>query len=210
MAKKSPNRFWKWTAAAIVAAATLALIWSAYRYRNELLAGLAPAGEEGTAETAAATGESEAADIYFADAEYTELVAEKREVAATETPEERVRLVVAELIAGPRSAELSPTLPSQAKLISVFLQDGVAILNFDKNIQSDKFGSTGELFAVNSLYETVTANVAGVDGIQIRIEGRRANTLTGDGGHVAAGFPVYGELGRYVSPPPTSSRESSE
>jgi hypothetical protein len=208
MPKTSPNRFWKWAAAAIVAAAALALIWGAYRYRDKLLAGIAPE-EEGTAE--AETGAvSEAADIFFADAEYTKLVAETRDVAAAGTPEERVRLVVAELIAGPRSAALSPTLPARAKLISVFLRDGVAILNFDKNIQSDKFGSTGELFAVNSLYKTVTANADGVDGIQIRVEGRRATTLTGDGGHVAAGFPVYGELGRYVYPPPAASRESPE
>ncbi len=110
--------------------------------------------------------------------------------------------MVTELIAGPQSPALSPTLPADAQLKSVFLRDDLALLNFDEHLRSKNFGTTGELFAVNSLFETVTANVDGVDGIIILIEGSAYKTLAGEGGHVAAGFPVYGELGRYVYPPP--------
>lgn len=198
MASERASRTWKAAAAAAAFVVLAALIWAAGHYRDVVLSRRPPAPEGETAATAAATS----ADIYFADAEYTELVAERREVAAAATPEERIRLVVTALIAGPREAALSPTLPADAKLLSVFRRDRVALLNFDEHIRSKRFGSTGELFAVNSLYRTVTANVEDVDGVIILVDGRMSQTLAGEGGHVAAGFPLYGELGRYVSPPP--------
>lgn len=199
MTKSNSKRFWKTATAVVALLALVALVWGAYRYRGIILAHLtSKAGIEEEAPTAGAA----AADIFFADAEYTKLVAESRDVGPAETAEERARLVVAALIGGPRSPSLSPTIPADAHLKSVFIRDDVALLNFDEHIRSKRFGSTGELFALNSLYHTVTANVAEVDGVVVLVEGRAYGTLAGEGGHVAAGFPIYGELGRYVYPPP--------
>lgn len=184
--------------------AVVALVWGAFTYRSAIRARLAPAE---VPEEEASLPSGNVADVYFADEEYTKLVAEKRDIAEAETPEDRVRAVIAELISGPRSPSLSPTIPADAQLKSVFLRDDLALLNFDEHLRSKNFGSTGELFAVNSLFETVTANVDGVDGIIILIEGSAYKTLAGEGGHVASGFPVYGELGRYVYPPPKGSVE---
>ncbi|UCH78395.1 MAG: GerMN domain-containing protein [Candidatus Coatesbacteria bacterium] len=206
MAERNSQRVWKAVIATAVGLAVIALVWGALRYRSSWVTRLLPAAETpATAETGAAPATT--AEIYFADAEYTKLVAERRPVAAAETPEERTRLLVAELLAGPEASTLSPTLPPRARLLSVFVRDGVAMLNFDKNLQSKRFGTTGELFALNSLYETVTANVDGVDAVFVLIEGNAYPTLAGGGGHVASGFPLYGELGRYVYGP---SRESPE
>jgi len=202
MAKTGAHRVWKRVAAAAAALAVVALVWGAFTYRSAIRARLAPAEAP---EEAAAPPSGAVADVYFADEEYTKLVAEKRDVAGAETPEERIRAVVAELISGPRSPALSPTIPADAQLKSVFLRDDLALLNFDEHLRSKNFGTTGELFAVNSLFKTVTANVDGVDGIVIMVEGGTYATLAGEGGHVAAGFPIYGELGRYVYPPPKES-----
>ena len=199
MAKERTKRIWKTVAAAAAAVAVVALVWGAFTYRSATRSRLAPAAGP---EEPSPVPSGAAADIYFADAEYTKLVAEKRDIRSAEAPEDRVRAVVTELIAGPQSPALSPTLPADAQLKSVFLRDDLALLNFDEHLRSKSFGSTGELFAVNSMYKTVTANVDGVDGIIILIEGSAYKTLAGEGGHVAAGFPVYGELGRYVYPPP--------
>jgi spore germination protein GerM len=199
VAKTRAHRVWKRVAAAAAAVAVAAIVWGAFTYRAAIRARLAPPGEP---EEAPPPTPGAVADVYFADEEYTKLVAEKRAVAETETPEDRIRAVVAELISGPRSPALSPTIPADAQLKSVFLRDDLALLNFDEHLRSKSFGSTGELFAVNSLYKTVTANVDGVDGIVIMIEGSTGKTLAGEGGHVAAGFPIYGELGKYVYPPP--------
>jgi hypothetical protein len=198
MAKIRIKRFWKTAAAAAALVAVVALVWGAFTYRAAIASRFAPA-EKPEAPAPPPTG---GADIYFADAEYTKLVAEKRDFPASETPENRIRFVVTELIAGPRSPALSPTIPADAQLKSVFLRGDLALLNFDEHLRSKSFGSTGELFAVNSLYKTVTANVDGVDGIIILVEGTAYKTLAGEGGHVAAGFPIYGELGRYVYAPP--------
>lgn len=199
MNENRKKRFGKAAAAAVTVAALAAVVWGAYRYRAEILAHLKAGTEPAERPPAPATG---GADIYFADAEYTKLVAERRDVGPAETPEERARLVVGALIGGPRSPNLSPTVPRDARLKSVFIRDDVALLNFDEHIRSKRFGTTGELFALNSLYRTVTANVAEVDGVVVLVEGRAHLTLAGEGGHVAAGFPIYGELGRYVYPPP--------
>jgi spore germination protein GerM len=202
MAKTRAHRVGKRVAAAAAVVAVIALVWGAFTYRSAIRARLAPAEapKEAVPSPAGAV-----ADVYFADEEYTKLVAEKRDIAKAETPEERISAVVAELISGPRSPALSPTIPADAQLKSVFLRGDLALLNFDEHLRSKNFGSTGELFAVNSLFKTVTANVDGVDGIVILIEGSAYKTLAGEGGHVAAGFPIYGELGRYVYPPPKAS-----
>ena len=194
---------WKTAWVGLAAAAVVAgLIWGAFYYRDRLVsrtpAKPAPVTTAGTA--AAPTL------IYFADAEYTTLAPEPRELPAAASPEERVKQLVAALIAGPRDATHSPTLPPDCALESVFVRDRVALLNFDEKLNSRHFGTTGELYALNSLYRTVTANVEGVDGVVILIDGRMSQTLAGDGGHVAAGFPLYGELGRYVAPAPREKK----
>ena len=204
MAKSDSRRIWKTAAAGVAGAAVIALVWGAFHHRAIILARLTPEEKE---KAAAVAPSPPGADLFFADAEYTKLVAERRDVGTADTAEERARLVVGALIGGPRSADLSPTLPADAQLKSVFIRDDLALLNFDEHIRSKRFGSTGELFALNSLYRTVTANVAGVNGVVVLIEGRGYQTLAGEGGHVAAGFPIYGELGRYVYPPPEEPRE---
>jgi spore germination protein GerM len=184
---------------AAAVAAVAALIVGAFYYRDRLLR-LAPVTV--LKPTAATAQKKPEADIYFADAEYTALVAEKTPLAPAATAEDRIRLLVGALIAGPKAADHSPTLPTDCALESVFIRDRVAVLNFNDKLKSRRFGSTGELYALNSVYRTVTANVPGVLGVVVLVDGRRYQTLAGDGGHVAEGFPLYGELGRYLAPAP--------
>ncbi len=198
MPRPSPQTGWKWLIGAACALGVAALVGGALHYRDVVL----PKSPPKPAPPPAPIAGPPPAQIYFADAEYTHLEAESRLLAAAATPEERTRAVVAELIAGPKAAEHSPTLPPDATLKSVFFRDRVAVLNFDERLRSKSFGSTGELFALNSLYRTVTANVADVDGVSILVDGRMYQTLAGDGGHIAAGYPIYGELGATVAPPP--------
>lgn len=196
----------KWLVAAAVMAAAAFLIWGALKHRHEVMARFTkPQAPTPPATAAPATAETKA-QIFFADAEYTALVAETRDIGATTSAEERTRRVINALLAGPDAPDHSPTLPREALLKSVFLRDDVAILNFDEHLRSKRFGSAGELYALNSIYRTVTANVPGVSGVIILVEGRLYQTLAGDGGHVAAGYPIYGELGEFVAGPPKPKR----
>lgn len=199
MARRNPDLWKTILLGALAVTAVIALVWGAFYYRDRLLK-LVPIAAKKPAAVSAA--EITAADIYFADAEYMALVAEKTPIAPTASAEDRIKLLVGALIAGPKSADHSPTLPADCALESVFIRDRVAVLNFDERLRSRRFGSTGELYALNSLYRTVTANVPGVQGIIVLVDGRMYQTLAGDGGHVAAGFPIYGELGRYLAPAP--------
>ncbi|UCE27493.1 MAG: GerMN domain-containing protein [Candidatus Coatesbacteria bacterium] len=144
------------------------------------------------------------AAIYFADFEYTELVAETRELKTPETPEERIRQAIEELIAGPADEAHSPTLPPETELISVFVKDGVATLNFSEEVQSKSFGTTGELFAVNSIYKTVVENEPSVFAVKLLVESNRQVAFNGENGTVYCDFAVISELGPTILfvPPP--------
>jgi germination protein M len=194
-----PTNYTKLVIAVVAAAALVVLVWGARRYRTAIIAKMPAAVKETLGESGAAGPVD--VKIYFADAEYTELAPESRAVLGGGTAEEMARAVVTELIAGPREPSHSPTIPREARLLSVFLQGTTALLNFNEGLQSPRFGTTGELFAINSLYRTVTENVEGVDSVIILVDGKMFQTLAGDGGHIAEGFPIYGELGRYVSGP---------
>lgn len=138
------------------------------------------------------------AEIFFADEQYEKLVAEKRELKSTEEPEDRIKQVIGELIKGPDADEHARTLPEKTKLKSVFIGDGVALLDFDEGISSEKYGTTGELFLINSIYKTVTANVAGVKSVQILVEGSKGPTIYEKEGHLYTGVPRGRMMGKKV------------
>jgi hypothetical protein len=186
---------WKITVGASVVVVLGLLVWQSLRHYDAIRAGIGKVtGEPETYEAA----------IYFADFEYTELVAETRELKTTETPEGRTRQVIEELIAGPTDETHSPTLPPDAELISVFVKGGVATLNFSEEVQSKSFGTTGELFAVNSIYKTVIENEPTVFAVRLLVESDRQVAFCGEDGTVYCDFAIVSELGPTVwfVPPP--------
>lgn len=189
------SKKWKITVGASVVVVLGLLVWQSLRHYDAIRAGIGKV-----------TGESETyeAAIYFADFEYTELVAETRELKTLETPEEKIRQVVEELIAGPTDETHSPTLPPEAELISVFVKGGVATLNFSEEVQSKSFGTTGEIFAVNSIYKTVIENEPTVFAVRLLVESDRQVAFCGEDGTVYCDFAIIGELGPTVwfVPPP--------
>jgi hypothetical protein len=180
---------WKIIVGASVVVVLGLLVWQSLRHYDAIRAGIGKVtGEPETYEAA----------IYFADFEYTELVAETRELKTPGTPEERTRQVIEELIAGPTDETHSPTLPPDAELISVFVKGGVATLNFSEEVQSKSFGTTGELFAVNSIYKTVIENEPTVFAVRLLVESDRQVAFCGEDGTVYCDFAIVSELGPTV------------
>jgi spore germination protein GerM len=179
----------------MIAAVIAAAVYGAFRYnkviRDRLIALTETKEQEDKTEADVYT-----ARIYFADEQYEKLVPEKRELKRPEEPEDQILQVVTELIKGPDADENARTLPKKTALTSVFIKDGIALLNFDERITSEKYGTTGELFLINSLYKTVTDNVEGVKGVQIIVEGSKGPTIYGDGGHLYAGIPRCQIMGK--------------
>ncbi len=120
--------------------------------------------------------------LYFSDDQAMEVWPEFRKVEVPSDPAQRLpeaELVVLELLKGPQDDLLRKTLPPEAKLLSLTITDGVAFVNFSKELQSKHWGgSAGEGMTLASLVTSLT-NLPEIDSVQILVEGKTVETLAG-------------------------------
>lgn len=115
--------------------------------------------------------------LYFGDKEAMYLIPEEREVAKGSKPIEQV--IVEELIKGPRNPELSVTIPKEARLLSIKVDNGVAYVDFSKEIQTKHWGgSAGEAMTIYSVVNSL-AQVPGIKQVQFLVEGKKQESLVG-------------------------------
>ena len=86
--------------------------------------------------------------LFFGDDQAMEVLPELRKIEVPSDPSQRASmpvLVVQELLKGPTDPLLNKTLPPEAKLLSVEVANGVAYVNFSKELQTKHWGgSAGE------------------------------------------------------------------
>lgn len=119
--------------------------------------------------------------LYFSDDQAMYLVPEKRNITIEEEANDEVLAtsIVKELIAGPRNKELNATIPAEATILSVKINEGVASADFSKELQSKHWGgSTGEGMTLNSIANTLT-ELDSIDKVQLLIEGKKVESLVG-------------------------------
>ena len=107
--------------------------------------------------------------LYFSDESCTKLVAETRDVFY-DLNTSRERIIVDELITGPFTASLKATIPSDTKVISVTMNEGICYVNFDEgflNSLSDVLDSITIYSIVDSLSE-----MPNVSRVQILVNGK--------------------------------------
>jgi hypothetical protein len=110
------------------------------------------------------------------------LRSEKRELAVTAAPKDRIRKIVAALLAGPVSGGAARPFPEGVMLGSVQLgEDGTAFLDlrWDGHPDPPSSGSTEELQRVYSLIDSVTANVPEVRRMVLLWNGVQRETFAG-------------------------------
>ncbi|MGB9790960.1 MAG: GerMN domain-containing protein [Thermacetogeniaceae bacterium] len=115
--------------------------------------------------------------LYFSDNEAMYLIPEEREV----TPGDRqlAEVVVEELIKGPKSPGLSRTIPPEARLLGVKVENGVAYVDFSKEIQTKHWGgSAGEAMTIFSVVNSL-ARLPGIERVQFLVEGKVPESLVG-------------------------------
>lgn len=126
--------------------------------------------------------------LFFADDQAMEVLPELRRVEVPSDPAQRVstaELVVQELLKGPTDPLLKKTLPAEAKLLSLEVANGVAHVNFSKEMHTKHpGGSTGEVMTILSLVNSLTqidplASSSGITKVQMLIEGKTVETLAG-------------------------------
>ncbi len=106
--------------------------------------------------------------LYFASGDGTFLVKETRDVHYN-TNISVEKLVMEQLIEGPRNQNALATIPSETKIITVSVVDGICYVNLDNNFQNQNQEITEEVVLysiVNSLTE-----LSGVNKVQISING---------------------------------------
>lgn len=122
--------------------------------------------------------QKETVKLYFSDDEAMYLKPEIRQI--TVQGEMLAEVVIKELIAGPQQENLYQTIPAETKLISFKVADGVAYVNFSKDIQvKHPGGSTGEYMTVYSIVNTLVDLNTGIQKVQILVEGEKQETLVG-------------------------------
>ena len=126
--------------------------------------------------------------LYFSDSEGEYLIAEKRPILKKNEVKEEVKETILELIKGPKE-KLIPTLPPRTKLLTLQINDaGVAKVNFSSALSKEHpGGSSAEMMTVYSIVNSLALNFPQIKRVQILIDGKTIETITG---HLSLRQPV--------------------
>ena len=126
--------------------------------------------------------------LYFSDSEGEYLIAEKRPILKKNEVKEEVKETILELIKGPKE-KLIPTLPPRTKLLTLQINDaGVAKVNFSSALSKEHpGGSSAEMMTVYSIVNSLALNFPQIKRVQILIDGKSIETITG---HLSLRQPI--------------------
>lgn len=116
--------------------------------------------------------------LYFGNDNADGLVMEQRDLVRR--GESLESLAIQELIKGPQGGG-KRTIPAESKLRSVKVENGIAYVDFSKEMQSKHWGGTaGESMTVGSVVYTLT-ELPGIKKVQFLIEGKTEEAIWGHG-----------------------------
>jgi germination protein M len=104
---------------------------------------------------------------------------ELRSVPLPDEVHERIRVVMRELLAGPRASKLAPPVPYEASLMAVFVdQKGRAYVDLTAPPQPLN-GSSTELMLAYGVVNSIILNCPEISAVQILFGGHEVDSLTG-------------------------------
>ena len=116
-------------------------------------------------------------NVYYARSDGTGLVAVSRTVNTEK--DDKYTAALKSLLTGTKEKGQTTVIPKKAKLRSVTVKDGVATVDFSKELQQNfSGGSTGEEMLVGSIVNTLT-DFPEVEKVRILIDGAPVETLSG-------------------------------
>ncbi len=142
------------------------------------------------------TGQQEPAGLrdvvlYFGDPEGVVLQAETREISGCQDVQACLETTLQALIDGP-IGDLVPILPSQTRLLSLVEVDGLATVDFSRElISSHPGGSVSELFTAYGVVNTLAENFPHIRQVRILVEGEAVASLKG---HIDLRQPISADF----------------
>ena len=115
--------------------------------------------------------------LYFSNTEGTALVTQKKSNVRYGSNTSIEKLAVEQLMKGTSSDKSKSPIPSNAKLLSVSLKDGVCYVNFDSTFLSEGINQIPEV-TVYSIVNSIIAN-GNATKVQILVEGSSDVKLMG-------------------------------
>jgi spore germination protein GerM len=133
--------------------------------------------------------------LYFASQDGFSLITEAREVPEAE--EEQLVMEIIQALAAGSHASLSPVLPPGVRLLGYSQQEGIATLDFSKElVAAHPGGSMSELLTVYGLVNTLAVNFPHIRKVRILVEEQPVETLKG---HVDLRQPIAADF-RFARP----------
>ncbi|MEA3486999.1 MAG: GerMN domain-containing protein [Thermodesulfobacteriota bacterium] len=124
--------------------------------------------------------EKQKVKLYFSDPNERFLIPKDRYIPDVESSTDKVRKLVKALIGGPGTTDLAKTFPGKTSLRKVNIKDGIAYIDFDRNlIDFHPGGSASEMLTIYSLTNTITINVPSVKKVKILVDGKDLKTIKG-------------------------------
>ena len=106
--------------------------------------------------------------LYFSNSKGDKLIEEQREVVYT-TSTSMSRLVIEQLVAGPKTEGLFPVLPSDTKILNISLQEGVCYVNLDSSFMTSAV-ATIEVLPIYAIVNSLS-ELTNISKVQIAING---------------------------------------
>ncbi|AOT72787.1 GerMN domain-containing protein [Geosporobacter ferrireducens] len=115
-------------------------------------------------------------NLYFGSPDYKRLVIEKRVIVSEELSEEKV--IMEELIKGPRNKILKVSIPPETKLLSVNTTDGICYVNLSNEFLNTYRWSQqmNEAITIWSIVNSLT-ELNEIQGVQILVEGNKVDVI---------------------------------
>jgi len=130
--------------------------------------------------------------LYFSSRDAQYLVKEEHQIPKSGDELSEAKIVLQELIKGPHSKDLFPTIPQGTQLRELYFHKNTAYVDFSTElIKNHPGGSSGEIHTVFSIVNTLTFNFPKIKYVQILVEGQEVDTIAG---HLDTSLPFKQNL----------------
>jgi germination protein M len=124
--------------------------------------------------------ETRVVKLYFSVPKEDYLFPQERKITSSPEISSQAKAILGELINGPTTSSLVPTIPPKTQVRAVYVNDKCIYADFSSSLlEEHPGGSSGELLTIYSIVNSLLDNLPSQSEVQILIQGKPANTLAG-------------------------------